>query len=249
MPLIENVCALYLLDRKLRGLTGRLNNATNRTAVQEKKLEQLHTLQNELTHQHKVVQAKAQSLEHEAQGADGRVNLLREKMNSVRTNKEYSALLVEVNTLKDDKSRMETEALEQLAQVDELAAKLQAVTTDVAEQEKLVTFGRDEIVDANAEVADSLAQVKAEREEAVKEVPVDVMRLYDRMADAYEGEALAEILEESRRHLEYSCGGCYTIIPYERVNAVMSSIDEITSCPSCNRILHIGQDLRASLVK
>ena len=167
----------------------------------------------------------------------------------VRTNKEYSALLVEANTLKDDKSRMETEALEQLAQVDELAAKLQAVTTNVAEQEKLVTFSRDEIVDANAEVADSLAQVKAEREEAVKEVPVDVMRLYDRMADAYEGEALAEILEESRRHLEYSCGGCYTIIPYERVNAVISSIDEITSCPSCNRILHIGQDLRASLVK
>ncbi|MBL4702498.1 MAG: hypothetical protein JKX85_14715, partial [Phycisphaeraceae bacterium] len=102
------------------------------------KYTRLQALHDELDEQHKHTQAHASTLEKQVRDVEERITLLRDQMSTVTNNKEYSALLVEANTLKLSKSKVEEEALTQMEQVDSLHKQLQELTQQVAEQKKLV---------------------------------------------------------------------------------------------------------------
>ncbi len=228
-------------------MRSRLDAAVSRTRAQAGKRGQLQQQRDELAAQLKLVQAKAATLESEANALEGRVGKLREQMNTVTSHKEYQALVIEVNTLKADKEQLEEQALEQLGNVDTLRAKIAEVDEKIAERGKLETQSQGEVDSAKAEVGEKLDQLTAERDAAAAQVPEDVRSRFFKLADEYEGEALAEVEEQSRRHMEYTCGGCYMSIPVERVNAVMSKPDVITTCPNCDRVLYASPELKTAI--
>lgn len=247
LSLQEKLYDLYLLDLQMRGLRTRLDAATRRLNLQSTKLDQLRQQQAELNDQHKRSMAEVSTLEHQASDAELRVAKLREQMNSVRNNKEYSAMLVEVNTLKDEKSRLEDLALGKLTAADGLKARLTEVTAQADNQAKLVEAAKAEVQSAKEEVGVQLDDTIAKRDAAAAEVPADILSTFNRLADHYDGETLGEIEEQDRRRREYTCGGCYMELPIERVNALMMKPDQLVTCPSCNRFLFIKQDLKAEI--
>lgn len=237
---------LFLADKHLRGLRGRLDAAKRRLNAQKTRLQQFEQQKREIEAQHRQAQAAAQGLEHQARDVEQKTQRLREQMNTVRNNKEYSALLVEVNTLKIDRSKLEEQALEQMEQVDRFKGELEAITAKVADQQKLVSVAGDEVTAAERDLGDELAQLQATRDAAAGKLPPDLLEIYERAAHAHEEEAMAEVIEESRRHMEFSCGGCYMSIPVELLNALLSGTDRPVICPSCGRILYVADALRES---
>ena len=115
MSQIEKLRELFLLDKQVRGMTTRLDVATNRLGAQRTRLTQFQQQHTEMEDQIKHARVKASELEKQANEIEERIERQRELMNSVKNNKEYSALLIEVNTLKIDKDKAEEEALEQMA--------------------------------------------------------------------------------------------------------------------------------------
>jgi len=83
---------------------------------------------------------------------EAKIEKLRQQMNSVRSNKEYSALLVEVNTFKVEKDKLEEEALLAMGKVEGVAADLTALEAQVAEQAKLA-----KVAGTHAEIASDAA--------------------------------------------------------------------------------------------
>ncbi len=247
MPLQDQLYDLFLLDQQVRGLRTRLDAATRRLGAQSNKLDQLRQQQTELSDQVKHGQAEVSSLEHEASDLDERVKKLREQMNNVRNNKEYSAMLVEVNTFKDEKGKLEDQALEKMGEVDATGQRLAEVQAQVTDQVKLVELAQAEVQSSKDEVGDQLADATAKREIAADQIPSDRLAQFERLADNYDGETLGEIEEQDRRRREYTCGGCYMELPIERVNALMMKPDELVTCPSCNRFLYIKQELKAEI--
>jgi len=247
VSLQEKLYDLFMLDQQVRGLRTRLDAATRRLTLQDKKLDQLRQQQAELTDQSKHAQAEVSTLEHQASDAEERVAKLREQMNSVRNNKEYSAMLVEVNTLKDEKGKVEDQALGKMASVDDLKQRLTDVETQVESQTKLVEAAKTEVQSAKDEVGVQLEDATAKRDAAAAVIPPDVLTTFERLADHYDGETMGQIEEQDRRRREYTCGGCYMELPIERVNAVMVKPDELVTCSSCNRFLFIKQELKEEL--
>jgi predicted nucleic acid-binding Zn-ribbon protein len=168
-------------------------------------------------------------------------------MNSVTSNKEYSALLVEVNTLKLEKGQLEESALGELTQVDELETRLAELTAQGEQQVKLLDGAKADVQQHQAEVGDRLEQATAERDIAAQQVPADTLKVFERLAYTHEGEAVAGVIEENRRRLEYNCGGCYMSIPVERVNALYTRPDEPTTCPNCGRFLYLPEELKSAM--
>ncbi len=247
MTLQEKLHALFLLDQQVRGLRSRVDAATRRLGAQTTKLQRLAQQREELASQLKQTQTGANTLESQSEAMQDKITRLRDQMNAVKSNKEYSALLVEVNTLKAERAKVEDEALEQMTRVDQLKSELAALDQSVEDQKKLVSMAEREVSEAQAEVADRLSSVSAERDAAYAELPQDAQQIFDRTAELHEGETLADVVEESRRHMEYSCGGCYISIPVERVSTLMSRPDEIVACPNCGRILYLNPELKSSL--
>jgi len=247
LSLQEKLYDLFLLDQQVRGLRTRLDAATRRHKAQRARLEQFRQQHDELTAQYKHAQAEVSGMEKDATEANDRVTKLREQMNSVRNNKEYSAMLVEVNTLKDEKSKLEDAALEKMGSVDALKEQVATIDEKTTSQAKLVESAEAEVASAKEEVGSELEDVTAQREAAAEKIPAEIMNVFERLADHYDGETLGEIEEQDRRRREYTCGGCYMELPIERVNALMMKPDELVTCPSCNRYLFIKQELKAEI--
>ncbi len=243
MALQDKLRQLFLLEQQVRGLRSRSQSAEKRLDLQNTRLQRLEQQKAEVGDQLKHAKAKAADLEHQSRDIEDRVAKLREQMNSVRTNKEYSALLIEVNTLKLEKGKLEEQALEAMGTCDTLAAQFNDLDTQATEQGKLVTAAKAELQVAKEEVGGRLDEVTAQRDAASEEVPVEARATFEKLAHIHDGEAMAVVVEESRRHREYSCGGCYMSLPMERVNALMTK-DEVVICPSCQRMLYLDENLK-----
>ena len=247
MPLQQQIYELFLLDSQLRGISGRLNAATRRRDAQQAKLDQLRTQQTEMAEQLRHCQAASAAAEKQVEAIDQKIDQHRDQMNSVTSNKQYSALLVEVNTLKNDKAKLEEQALAEMNGVEESQKRIEELQQRVAEQEKLIHSAEAEVEAARGEVGQRLDRLQAERDQAANELPAEVLHAFDRLADAYDGEAVAEIEEQDRRRMEYICGGCYMSLPVEVVNKLMTRQDEVVNCTNCNRILYVKDSLKAAL--
>lgn len=228
-------------------MRSRLDAATRRRDLQQRKLDQLKQASSELDQQLKEAKAHASTIEHEADAIESRINTQRDKMNNVTSNKEYSALLVEVNTLKADKSKLDDAQLESMGKADTLATEMEELSGKVEAQTKLVANATKEVDEAESEVGDKLKELEKDRDAAGEPLSDEIRKTFDRLSHTYDGEAMAEISEQDRRRMEYTCGGCYTLLPVESVNALITKPDELTTCGTCNRILYVSSELRESL--
>lgn len=247
MSLQDQLRELFKLDQRVRSLRTRLDAALTRQKAQETKLQQLTRQRDELASQVKQVKVKASELEKQVNEMDSRVVHLREQMNSVKNNKEYSALLVEVSTIKNEKGKLEEEALNQLTQVDLLSTSLAGAEEKVAAQQKIVEVARQEVEARRSEVGAQLDEATRDRDTASEQVPVDARSVFLKQAAIHDGEALAAVVEEDRKNMEYSCGGCYIGLPIERVSTTISKPNTVITCPSCGRILYADKELRESM--
>ncbi len=247
MTLQEKLRALHHVDLQVRGLRSRLDARSRRLDNLNAKLAQFQRQHAELTEQLKLAKVQTHNLETEVGTADARIQELRDRMNNVTSNKEYSALLVEVNTLKIEKSEAEEKALEAMDKTEATQTQIAEVDAKIADQQKLVRGAQNELAEAEAEVKDRLDEVTAERDDAAREIDGETLRVYDRLAHNHDGEALAEIEEQDRRRMEYTCGECYMALPIQAVNAAMSNPDALVNCPNCGRILVITSDLKAAI--
>jgi DNA-directed RNA polymerase subunit RPC12/RpoP len=66
--------------------------------------------------------------------------------------------------------------------------------------------------------------------------------MFERMADKYEGEAMAAIARPNPRREEYVCTSCNMDLVVDLYNRLHTR-DEVVFCPSCKRMLYIPEDL------
>ena len=249
MTIVEKMHDLIILEQKVGSISARLNAATNRLKAQQAKIERLTQQHVEMVDQVKHAQVRTSELEKQSNEIEERISRQREKMNTANNNKEYSALLIEINTLKDDRSKTEDEALVHMEQVDSLQDDLKELASRVKEQTKLVELADAEVQACQAEVGQQFDELTRQRDAAAEELPGDMRTVFRRLTQLHGGEAVASVVEENRRTLEYSCGGCYLSIPVEAVSTLMSNPDTLVTCTNCGRMLIIDQQLKTSIVK
>ncbi len=247
MPLQQSVHDLYLKECNVRGLRRRLDSATRYHAAQSGKLNQLTTQATELGSQLKQTQTRAQTLEHQARDLETRIEKYRQQMTQVKSNKEYSALLLEVNTLKLEKGKIEEQALTQMGDAERLQGEVDQLKAQVEQQQKVVLRAVQDVEARKQEVGTELDSAVTARDEAAQHVPADVRNILNRLMDQFDGEAMAEVSIEDLRRQEFTCGGCYMNLPVERINALLLRPDELVICPSCGRYLIATDSLRDTL--
>jgi predicted nucleic acid-binding Zn-ribbon protein len=239
---------LFTLDQQVRGLRSRVDAATRRLQAQRNKLEQRQRQAAEIADELKHAKASNDALANDAAGVEARIEKVRQTMSGVRSNKEYSALLVEVNTLKVEKAKFEDQQLEAMTRVEELQARLDELQTKVAEQQKLVDGAEKEVTEGEAEISGQLETLEKERDAAAEPIDAETLTLYRKLAADFEGEALAEVEEQDRRRMEYTCGACFMSLPIQTVNAALTATQKPVICSNCDRILYVSPELKDALV-
>jgi len=233
---------LFKADQALRESQARLDAAARNVRVQERKVadlsEKLKLAQNTLKEQ----QSTAATLDVELRSRDGHIERLRTQQQTAKNNKEYQAFLVEINTAKVDRNKIEDEAMKVLEAVER-------GQNEVGAQQQLLDAERQKLDGLRAESGEMLRRLQAEvealrpvREAAAAETPAKARDIFERLADRYDGEPMSAISKPDRRREEYICGACNMSLVADVYNKLHSR-DELVYCPSCRRILFIPEDL------
>lgn len=217
------------LDRKDRQVRAQGRRLTAiRDAAEQYRLETLQT------------QARFDELDVDIKGRSANIEKLREHLNTVRTNKEYAAVLAQLNNEKADVSRLESQALEIMQAIEvrktEAAEKASA---ESAEAERLEDL-KAQHEQAVSSFSGRLSQLGRQREECAADMEQRTISLFDRLSERYEGEVLAEVERINPRRDEFICTGCHMSLRVEVVN-MLKSRDDIVTCKSCGRILFMDR--------
>lgn len=243
MALTAKLLSLYQVDKQVRGLQSRVKTAERFLTLRERELAEIDAKRDSLQAQSRQLQATAHNDENEIKGIDERITKLREQLNSATTNKQYTALLTEVNTFKADKAAIEERAMETLTRLEEVKSQLEEIEKRRADIVKLRDHAAAERDAKAAEIKSRLEELQAQRNEAAAELPPDVLSDFESELELREDDVMAPIEEMNRRAMEYCCGACQVLLPMELVSASING-GAVTKCSNCGAYLYIEEATR-----
>ena len=248
MPLIDNLITLYNVDRQVRSLRSRVESAEIYLNLQKRQMEEIEVERAENDRQRKQRNSNVALIETETGSIDERIELLRDELNQAVNDKQYSALLAEMNTIKDRLKAFEDDELIELAAIEELDKTASDITMRTEEREKVLQVAQKELDVRQSEISQQLAELEVERATAAAIIPQDTLVMFDEIADDYDGEAMAsiEIIDLKRR--EYSCNSCSLRLPLDAITTLLSTSETLVTCVSCDRILYLESETREAMV-
>jgi predicted nucleic acid-binding Zn-ribbon protein len=247
MPLIENLLTLYKVDRQVRSLRSRVESAQIYLNVQAKQMDALTLEQSENETLTKQRKANVANIETEIGSIDTRIDHLRDELKTAVNDKQYSALLAEVNTIKEHRKAFEDQELAEMGSLEELEQTATDIAKRTDERDKVRQVASKELKVRESEISEQLAELEVERNTAAAVIPEDTLEEFDSLADDYEGEAMAaiEIIDLKRR--EYSCTSCSLHLPLDSITTMLGNSDAVVKCVSCDRILYLEAESREAI--
>ena len=234
------------IERQLAHVRSRLKIRKNAVASQQKKIDQ-QAGDWKILHDKSMARRKdADRLEVELRQREAEVSKYRAALNTTKSNKDYAAILTQINTLKADNSKLEEQVLKIMQEVDLINADADKVQQQTqAEQARLAEIEKVSSEEVKRLTA-MLQTLSAQREEAAKAVAPEYLAAFDRIAESYDGDAMAAIeIYGKRPPHDYVCGGCFMSLNAEHVNALRTR-DEIRTCDNCGRILYLQAEAEKS---
>lgn len=240
MHVTSKLLKVFVVDKQLRGLQTRLKASERFLAEQTDLLAQIESKRAGVESQIRLVTVAAADQEGEVKRLDARMAVLREQMNSAQTNKEYKAILTELNTIKAGRDRFEQVALEQMAKADALKTQLADLAAQKEERQQVKGVAAGECKSRAAEIKDRVEQLTAQRAELVAQVPKSAMAMLERLLETRGDEAMASVEVQDRKRHEFTCGACQMSLPIDTVSGLMVD-GKITPCVSCGCLLYIDE--------
>ncbi|MHC4665719.1 MAG: zinc ribbon domain-containing protein [Planctomycetota bacterium] len=235
-PVLNGLIKLQSVENRLRVAKAKLARCRRNVIIQEN---QVRTLQSSLEVKKEELQlTKVQSdrLELELKTRDETIAKLRASLNAAKTNKEYAAVLTQLNTTKADNSKIENQILELMKDIEADEAECQEIQNQISEQKHKLEQIRKEADLLSTRYEAEIEKIQEEWNQVAGTLPVGPLHTFERVAETYDGEALALIDQQGGKTEAYSCGGCFMGITAETVNLLMTK-DDIIRCPNCTRIL------------
>ncbi len=152
----------------------------------------------------------------------------------VKTNKEYSALMVEIDSLKQDNSELENEVLALMERGDDLRGMIEKKKEELRREEEKLAEGERKNQERVSILEGELRKRQGEREEQVKKIETNLLARYEKVLKGKGGLALVPVKADA-------CQGCFTKLPPQVINEIMQARRMVT-CERCSRILYLPSD-------
>ena len=148
----------------------------------------------------------------------------------VKTNKEYSAVLVEIEDIKQEKARTEEEILALMETQERLAGEQREAEARLRTREDQGRQDEAVVRRQLATVEAELTGVRGERATLAREVPPSLLADYERILKARGGLAIAPVTTAG------VCGGCRVTIRPQAIQELRGAT--LMRCESCGRYLY-----------
>jgi predicted nucleic acid-binding Zn-ribbon protein len=239
-PVLNGLVKLQSIENRLRAAKAQLARCRRSVIIQEN---QVRSLQNALEAKKEEIQltkVQCDRLELELKTRDEQINKLRAALNAAKTNKEYAALLSQLNTTKADNSKLEAQILELMKNIEADEAECNSLRKQMEEQKQQLEKTRIDAEQQAEKHQAEIEKIQVEWDELAKSIPLEPLKIFKRVAETYDGQAVAVVEQQEGKKGSYSCGGCFMNLAAELVNILMTK-DDVIRCPNCTRIIVLSE--------
>lgn len=221
---------LQEIDGKLRAHRGELARIPQQLAALDER-EKENTAGLERTRE---ALASAQKTKRDRDGdleaGGGKVEKLKSRASEIKTNKEYQALLKEIETAEQENKAIEEDILKLMENIDAAAAEIKNAEQRCVTESSAIEAERGELRSAMAAAEAALREEERRRSELASRIDESAMAKYRRLEGIIGGRAVVEARGES-------CTGCFMSFP-PRTFVIVKKNESIVTCPNCHRILY-----------
>jgi uncharacterized protein len=228
---LQTLIDLQGLDGRIAGLEAEATRLprqieTLQTALADAK-KAVEIIKNKVDSTRKDLRAREKDLEV----ANVKRQKLEAKLYEVKTNKEYSAVLLEIEEAKQEKAKTEEDILGLMEMQERLAVDIKDAEQRFKAREEQARQDETVVRKKLAAVEAELATVRTQRTSRAKELPAGLLASYDRILKARGGVAVAAVSAAA------VCGGCRVSIRPQAVQELRSGTG-LMVCESCGRYLY-----------
>src|SRR4051812_17459577 len=199
---------LFRAEQDLRAAQARLDEAGKNVRLQERRVNDLDAKLKDAQTRLRQQQSRAGQLDLDMRARDAHIEKLRTQQQTAKNNKEYQAFLIEINTGKVDKAKVEEEAMRLMEQADKAGAETGAITAQLDAERKRLTELAAQIDETLKALQVEVDALKPAREAAAAALPPKILAEFERLSDRFDGEALSALAKPDRRREEYLCTSC-----------------------------------------
>jgi predicted nucleic acid-binding Zn-ribbon protein len=181
---------------------------------------------------------KRRAEEKEVTGVHARLAKYKDQLLEVKTNREYTAMLHEIEAAQNDIRAREDRILEVMMEADELNAAIKASEAELKSAEKEVAAERAVLNTETASLQAEIDRTTAEREKLVTDIDRHVLAIFETTAKGRKGVAVAEAKDGL-------CTICHVRLRPQVFNEVRKN-ESIIQCDSCRRILYFAGNTEAA---
>lgn len=184
----------------------------------------------------KVIQVDRKEKELDMKSKEDEIAKANAQLSMIKTNKEYTAKITEIEHINADKSIVEEKILVSYDESDVANAEMEKEKAKVAEEEKNYLAKKKETEDDIRVTEDRIKVLESQRKQATEGVDPNYLNRYERVLRHKEGVAIVPVQEGS------ACGGCFMNLAPQVINEI-KMYDQLVECELCSRILYIEDDL------
>lgn len=151
----------------------------------------------------------------------------------LKTNKEYQAMLQQIQDIKADSSVAEDKILQTLEQIDKVSQEISAEKVRVKEYEGIFNQEKSKIEARIKEIDESMSRLNSRRKQASEIIKPKILAQYEKILASRDGLAIVSVENNS-------CKGCNMHVPPQVINLIRM-YERIITCEVCNRILYIKE--------
>ncbi|MCK4656025.1 MAG: hypothetical protein KAT85_03315 [candidate division Zixibacteria bacterium] len=205
----------------------------------------IENLKNEITevkealenHKNRLIEAKLEqkNLETETAANYEALEKYQQQMLSIKTNREYDALTLEMDKCKEIIALAEDKTLLLMDEINELTEKIEEYSVKVDETRKHNKSQLEQLQSRIDSVGEKMRIKDDERQNIMVRIPKALKATYERIRKGRGGDVVVPVKKRS-------CGACYKQLEPHVVQEVKKA-DKVLTCDSCGRILYwAGED-------
>ncbi len=178
-----------------------------------------------------VTQAKLEQKDIELEEASRQEKFkeLQQRMMNIKTNKEYDALISEIDQIKERLTELETRGLELLEIIEISEKELEAVTEKASSIRKVNEEQISNLQSQIDSVGTKIKEKSTERDDIAGQVGKRAKAVYERIKRGKSGAAVVAVKKRA-------CGSCFKSLPPQRIQEIKLG-GSIITCDSCGRML------------
>ena len=227
---MENLKELQSIDTKLKDLNDLLGDLPSKV---EELNQQEDLIKSTLAgNKERLKEIAVESHKREVRIAEIniKVNRLKDQLFLVTNNKQYDALMVEIDHLKDQRSTFENESLSLMEEKETLTESVETMDSELGTLSSDLTVRREKLESAISDSADEKSCLEEKRIEKVDGIDFNTVSIYNRVCEARNGLAVVSLSGNG-------CGGCGAHVPMQKVTEIRANI-VIHRCDVCGRFLY-----------